>query len=84
MLDKMIKIGKRWQKNGMDRIYINLSTIGKDLVNEIPVENYFNRFEKNNCKIFFDVIKEELVITHGNDEAKEAVRTAINNRIKED
>ena len=80
MMKRYEAIGKRWQKNGMDRIYINID--GQKEYNEIPVRNYFNRCEWNNLKVFFDVNKEELVITTGDSTAKEAVKAIINEMLK--
>ena len=80
MMKRYEAIGKRWQKNGMDRIYINID--GQKEYNEIPVRKYFNRFEWNNLKVFYDVNKEELVITTGDSTAKEAVKAIINEMLK--
>lgn len=75
--EKMVANGKRWQKNGMDRYYINFYDIADIEVDEIRLENYFNRFQKGNIKIFWDMVKDELVVTVGNDGQKAAVEKAI-------
>ena len=70
-------IGKRWQKNGMDRIYINKETFAGIEYDEIPVKNYYNRYKWGELRVYFDLATDELVITSGDDEAKEAVRATI-------
>lgn len=76
-IDKMMQIGKRWQKNGMDRIYVNKELVELVEVDGIMVCKFFNRYNWQNLKIYYDVNKEELVVTTGNDEAKKAVASAI-------
>lgn len=76
-IDKMMQIGKRWQKNGMDRIYVNKELVELVEVDGIMVCKFFNRYNWQNLKIYYDVNKDELVVTTGNDEAKIAVASAI-------
>lgn len=76
-IDKMMQIGKRWQKNGMDRIYVNKELVELVEVDGIMVCKFFNRYNWQNLKIYYDVNKDELVVTTGNDEAKKAVASAI-------
>lgn len=76
-IDKMMQIGKRWQKNGMDRIYVNKELVELVEVDGIMVCKFFNRYNWQSLKIYYDVNKEELVVTTGNDEAKKAVASAI-------
>lgn len=73
-------IGKRWQKSGMDRIYITID--GTIEYNGVYVKNYFNRNEWNNLKVYFDNISNELVVTTGSEEAKEAARYAVSEMMK--
>ena len=83
MLDRLEKsgIGKRWQKNGMDRFYINMDQVLSKEFDEIPVRNYFNRYEIQNLKVYYDVIKDEFIVTSGDSRAKEAVIATINSMI---
>ncbi len=76
-IDKMMQIGKRWQKNGMDRIYVNKELVELVEVDGIMVCKFFNRYNWQNLKIYYDVNKDELVVTTGKDEAKKAVASAI-------
>lgn len=75
------EIGKRWQKGNMDRIYINID--GSVEVDEIPVKNYFNRYEWNNLKVYYDNKVKELVINGGSSEAKEAVKIVVEKMLNE-
>lgn len=74
------KIGKRWTKGDMDRIYINIDGLAE--YNDIPVRNYFNRFQWGNLKVYYDVKKDELVITPASDTAKEAVKAVVADMLK--
>ena len=74
------KIGKRWTKGDMDRVYINID--GTAEYNDIPVRNYFNRFQWGNLKVYYDVKKDELVITPANETAKEAVEAVVADMLK--
>lgn len=76
-------IGKRWQKNGMDRVYINKETVELVEVDDRFVCKYYNRYNWQNLKIFYDVNKGELVITTGDDTAKEMVRQAVESLIND-
>ena len=67
------EIGRRWQKNGMDRIYVDMSKLTDIEYNEVRVRNYFNRYEWQNVKAYYDVVNGCFVVTAGNDEAKTAV-----------
>ena len=62
---------KHWQKNGMDRIYIKMDMDAE--YDERYLKCFFNRYQLQNLKIYWDCTKNELVITVGSDEAKEAV-----------
>lgn len=75
--EKMMTVGKIWEKNSMKRIYIDTAKLADKEYGEIPVRNYFNRYEWGSLKIYWDCTKEELVISNGNDEAKEAVKATI-------
>ena len=75
--EKIEANGKRWQKNGMDRIYINYDQIKDIEIDGFTAYNWLNRFERQNIKIFWDNLKDELVITQGSEEAKEHIRKAI-------
>ena len=75
--EKMMEVGKRWQKNGMDRYYVNYHDIELVEVDDMMVCKHFNRYQQQNIKIYWDMVKDELVITAGSDEAKEAVEKAI-------
>lgn len=73
MLEKMLAIGNRWQKNGMDRVYINTDKFMNAEYNGITIQNYFNRAQKNSLKVYYDVVKDEIVVTTGDESAKKAV-----------
>lgn len=75
--EKAMTIGKRWQKNGMDRYYINYSDIENIEVDGFTMYAMFNRRERQNIKIYFDAIKNELVITEGDAEQKQFVEKVI-------
>ncbi len=75
--EKIVKNGKRWQKAGMDRIYLNYSQIENIEVDGFTAYNWLNRFQRQNIKIYWDNKKDELVITQGSDEAKEHIKRAI-------
>ena len=75
--EKMMEVGKRWQKNGMDRYYVNYSDIELIEVDDMMVCKHFNRYQRQNVKIYWDAVKDEFVVTQGNDEAKNAVEMAI-------
>lgn len=75
------EIGKRWQKGNMDRIYINID--GSVEVDEIPVKNFFNRYEWNNLKVYYDNVNKELIINGGSSEAKEAVKIVVEKMLNE-
>ena len=77
--EKMMTIGKLWEKGSMKRIYVNLDKLSDKEYDEIPVRRYFNRYEWQNLKIFWDCMKEELVISTGSDEAMAAVKAIIEN-----
>ena len=71
---------KRWQKNGMDRIYINPDMEME--YDERPLNRFFNRYERQNVKVYWDVNAEELVVTMGSDEAKEATKAVVEMMLK--
>lgn len=76
-LSDYLQIGRRWTKNGMDRIYFNLDDIFSKEHDEVPVRNYFNRYERQNLKVFYDINKDALILTVGSNTAVEAVKDAI-------
>ena len=77
--EKMMTIGKLWEKGGMKRIYVNLDKLSDKDYDEIPVRRHFNRYEWQNLKIYWDCAKDELVISIGSDEAKAAITAALEN-----
>ena len=75
--EKAMTIGKRWQKNGMERYYINYSDIESIEIDGFTMYAMFNRRERQNMKIYFDIIKDELVITEGDANQKQFVEKVI-------
>lgn len=75
--------GKRWTKNGMDRIYISSDVYMGLEYDEHKMYAYFNRHQRMNMKVYYDINKEELVITLGSDEAKEALTAALDKLIND-
>lgn len=63
---------RHWQKNGMDRIYINLSMDA--VYGDHDLYHWLNRSERMNHKFYWDCVKNELIIDNvGNDDAREAI-----------
>ena len=75
--EKVMAVGKRWQKNGMDRYYINYSDIADIEIDDLTCYNWFNRFQRQNVKIYWDMISDEFVVTQGSEDAKKHVELAI-------
>ena len=75
--EKVMAVGKRWQKNGMDRYYINYSDIADIEIDDLTCYNWFNRFQRQNVKIYRDMISDEFVVTQGSEDAKKHVELAI-------
>ena len=75
--EKMLEIGKRWQKHNMDRVYVNYSDLKDVEVDGFTMYTWFNRFQRQNMKIYYDLIKDELVVTTADDEQKAFVEKAI-------
>lgn len=75
--EKMMQIGKRWQKNGMDRYYVNYSDIENVEVDGHKMYSMFNRYQRQNLKIYFDAVKDELVVTPADAEQKAFVESVI-------
>lgn len=75
--DKAINVGKRWQKNGMDRYYINYSDLAEVEVDGFTMYAMFNRRQRQNMKIYFDAVKDELVVTTADAEQKAFVEKVI-------
>lgn len=74
---KYEKIGKRWTKNGMDRIYINIDP--EIEYDERDIYHWLNRHERQNYKVYWDCQKSELVITGVyHDDAKDAIIAIVN------
>lgn len=64
----------------MYKVYINVD--GTAEYNDIPLRNYFNRYQWGYLKVYFDNKSKELVITIGSEKAKEAVKAVINDMLK--
>ena len=81
----MMTVGRRWQKYGHDRVYVNAETMEKIMYTEgsntVNIRNKFNRFERNNMKVFYDVTNDEFVVTHGDDSAKAELIAVLRNII---
>ena len=75
------RIGKRWTKGDMDRVYINIDR--EKEYDGIRIRNYFNRYEWDNLKVYYDIVKGTLVISKGNEEAKQAVTHIVNEMLSE-
>ena len=75
--DKILKHGKRWQKNNMDRVYMNYSDLADVEVDDFTMYSMFNRFQRNNMKIYYDLVKDEFVVTTADDEQKAFVEKVI-------
>lgn len=75
--EKVMAVGKRWQKNGMDRYYINYSDIADIEIDDFTCYNWFSRFQRQNVKIYWDMISDEFVVTQGSEDAKKHVELAI-------
>ncbi len=78
-----INAGRRWQKYGKDRVYFEVSEIlGETASNEVPVRNYFNRYERQNLSVYYDVNAKKLVITHGGSNAKKEVERVVEDIVR--
>ena len=75
--EKIMANGKRWQKNGMDRFYINFADISEIEVDDRRLDCYFNRYQRGNMKIYYDMVKDTFVVTEGDEEHKKYVEAAI-------
>ena len=75
--EKMLEVGNRWQKNNMDRVYVNYSDLKDVEVDGFTMYTWFNRFQRQNMKIYYDLIKDELVVTTADDEQKAFVEKVI-------
>lgn len=79
--EKFEAIGlKHWQKNGMDRIYINLSMDME--YDERDLYHWLNRRERQNVKVYWDCQKSELIITGvSHDDAKDAITAIVKSMV---
>lgn len=78
-----IGAGRRWQKNGKDRVYFEASEIlGETSSNGIPVRNYFNRYERQNLSVYYDVNAKKLVITNGDSDSKKEVERVVEDIVR--
>lgn len=81
MLNKVIKVGNRWTKGDLDRVYINAKTMTQlldtEASNSVRIGNWFNRHERQNLKMFYDIAKDEIVVTAGDKEAKQELINAL-------
>lgn len=75
--EKMMKIGKRWQKNGMDRLYVNYSDLEDVEVDGQTMYAWFNRAARQNMKIYYDLVADELVVTGAEADQKAFVEKVI-------
>lgn len=69
--------GKRWQKNGMDRVYLDFRKIEEIEVDERFLTCYLNRYERGNVKIYWDMISDDLHIERVRPEGVEAIKEAL-------
>lgn len=72
---------RHWQKNGKDRIYVNVDM--HEEVDERELNRYFNRYERQNLSVYWDVPTKKLVISHGSDEAKAAAEEVVRRMLKQ-
>ena len=81
MLNKVMKVGNRWTKGDLDRVYINAETMTQlldtEASNSVRIGNWFNRHERQNLKMFYDIAKDEIVVTAGDKEAKQELINAL-------
>lgn len=81
MLNKVMKVGNRWTKGNLDRVYINAETMTQlldtEASNSVRIGNWFNRHERQNLKMFYDIAKDEIVVTAGDKEAKQELINAL-------
>lgn len=75
--EKMMQIGKRWQKGGKDRYYVNYSVLEKVEVDGHTMYSWFNRFQRQNMSIYFDAVLDELVVTTADADQKAFVEKVI-------
>lgn len=81
MLNRMMTVGNRWTKGNMDRVYVNNETMTQlldtEASNGVRIGNWFNRRERQNLKVYYDVNNEEIVVTAGDEDAKEELKKAL-------
>lgn len=81
MLNRMMTVGNRWTKGNMDRVYVNNETMTQlldtEASNGVRIGNWFNRRERQNLKVYYDVNSEEIVVTAGDEDAKEELKKAL-------
>lgn len=81
MLNRMMTVGNRWTKGNMDRIYVNNEAMARLMdtaaSNGVEIRRHFNRRERQNLKMFYDIVKDEVVVTAGDPEAKEELINAL-------
>lgn len=81
MLNRMMTVGNRWTKGNMDRVYVNNEIMAQlldtEASNGVRIGNWFNRRERQNLKVYYDVNNEEIVVTAGDEDAKEELKKAL-------
>lgn len=81
MLNRMMTVGNRWTKGNMDRIYVNNETMTQlldtEASNGVEIRNHFNRRERQNLKMFYDIINDDVVVNTGDESAKQELINAL-------
>ena len=81
MLNRMMTVGNRWTKGNMDRVYVNNETMTQlldtEASNGVEIRNHFNRRERQNLKMFYDIVKDEVVVNTGDESAKQELINAL-------
>lgn len=76
--EKLERLGLRhWQKNGYDRIYINLD-LNAMTFDGLTLDKHMNRYERQNHKVYWDCKTDELHIDNvRHDSAIEAIKVLV-------
>ena len=78
-LKKLIENGivKMWEKYGKRRAYVQLDKVLDLEYNDIPVRNYFNRYERQNLSMYADLNNGGWYVSNGSEEARNAIIATV-------
>ena len=70
-------IVKMWEKYGKRRAYVQLDKVLSLEYDDIPVRNFFNRYECQNLTMYADLDNGGWYVSHGSTEARNAIITVV-------